>query len=95
MRPRHAAALALVGWCLAITLGKQVDKGCSICAFSLEFEAISCVEKFKTETECRFGGYKYVQDYYVKADKSGGLVVVPPVPKCYELAPDGIHPKEK
>jgi hypothetical protein len=53
------------------------------------------VEKFKTETECRFGGYKYIQDYYVKADKRGDLVVVPPVPKCYENAPDGIHPKEK
>jgi len=95
MNLRHAAAIALVGWCLAVTLGKQVDKGCSECAFSLELEAISCVEKFKTETECRFGGYKYVQDYYVKADKSGGLVVVPPVAKCYEAAPDGVHPKEK
>ena len=95
MNPRHAAALALVGWCLAVALGKTVDKDCTVCAFSQELEALSCVEKFETETECRFGGYKYVQDYYVKTDKSGGLVVVPPVPKCYESAPEGIHPKEK
>jgi hypothetical protein len=88
MKTRHAAALALVGWCLGVTLGKQVDKGCSPCAFSLEFEAISCVEKFKTETECRFGGYKYVQDYYVKTDKRGGLVVVPPVPNCWKNPPE-------
>ena len=53
------------------------------------------MEKFKTETECRFGGYKYVQDYYVKAEKYGSLVVVPPVANCYEAAPEGIHPKEK
>ena len=95
MKLRHAAAFALVGWCLAVQLGKLVDKGCSVCAFSQEIEAISCVEKFKTETECRFGGYKYVQDYYVKADRRGDLVVVPPVPNCYEAAPEGIHPREK
>ena len=95
MKLRHAGAIVLVGWCLAVTLGKQVDKGCSECAFSLELEAISCVEKFKTETECRFGGYKYVQDYYVKAEKYGSLVVVPPVANCHENAPDDLHLKEK
>ena len=95
MKPRHAAAFALVGWCLAVQLGKLVDKGCSVCAFSQEFEGISCVEKFKTKTECRFGGYKYVQDYYVKAEKYGSLVVVPPVANCHEYAPDDLHLKEK
>ncbi len=95
MNRRHAAALALVGWCLGVTLGKTVDKGCSNCGFPLDIEAESCVEKFKTKTECILGGDKYVQDYYVKADKGGGLVVVPPVTNCYENAPDDLHPKEK
>jgi hypothetical protein len=95
MKLRHNATLGLLGWCLGVTLGKTVDKGGSNCGFPLEIEAESCVEKFKTETECRFGGYKYVQDYYVKADKGGGLVVVPPVTNCYENAPDDLHLKEK
>ena len=95
MNINHAAALALVGWCLGVTLGKTVPKGCSNCAFSLELEAISCVEKFKTETECRFGGYKYVQDYYVKAEKADSLVVVPPEAKCEETAPDDLHLKRE
>ena len=95
MKSRHAVALALVGWCLGVTLGKVVPKGCTTCAFPQEFDGESCVEKFKTETECRFGGYKYVQDYYVKADKRGDLIVVPPVPQCNENAPEGVHRKEK
>ena len=51
---------------LGITLGKMVEKDCLNCAFSLEIEAMRGVEKFKTETQCRLGGDKYVQDYYVK-----------------------------
>ena len=73
MKPRHAAALALVGWCLGITLGKTVPKGCSNCVIDLVLEAEGCVEKFKTEAQCKLGGDTYVQDYYVKADKNGAL----------------------
>jgi hypothetical protein len=73
----------------------MVPKGCSNCGVPLDIEAESRVEKFKTETECRLGRYRYVQHYYVKADRGGDLVVVPPVPTCHENAPDDLHLKEK
>ena len=87
MKPRHAAAFALVGWCLGINFGKTVPKSCSNCAVLLILETNSCVEKFKTEEECMVGGDKYVQNYYVKADKAGDLVVYAPVTKCHEDRP--------
>ena len=82
MKPRHAAALALVGWCLGITLGKLVPKNCPNCFYLLDIEAAGCVQKFETEAQCKIALDKWVQDYYVKADKSGELVVVPPGATC-------------
>jgi hypothetical protein len=43
------------------------------------------LRNFKTETEGRLGEYKYVHDYYVKADRGGDLVVVPPVPTATKM----------
>ena len=85
MKPRHAAALALVGWCLGVTVGKAMPKGCSHCGVTMEIEQHDCVRKFKTEARCRVAADEYVQDYYVKADKSGELVVESPAARCTEV----------
>jgi len=80
----------LVFWCLGIVEGKAVPKNCANCAFTLELKGHGCVENFKTEGQCTLGADKYVQDYYVSTDKTGELVVVPPVAKCAEIKPPGI-----
>lgn len=85
MKPRHAAALALVVWCLGVRLGKEIPKKCPNCGFTLEIEAHSCEEKFETKAKCELGADKYVQDYYVKADKRDDLVVFPPTAECHEI----------
>jgi len=88
MKPRHAAALALVAWCLSIRdAGKTVPKNCSVCGYTAELEARACVAKFETKDKCKIGANEYVQHYYVKADKRGELVVIPPVATCGEFKP--------
>lgn len=77
----------VVVWCLSITEGKV---GCANCVHDLVMMHDGCVEKFKTESECILGGYKYVQDYYAKAEKDGNLVVEPPQVKCGEEKPPGL-----
>jgi hypothetical protein len=79
----------LVVWCLSGTFGKEVPKGCSGCFYTLEIRGFGCVTEFKTEAQCKLGADKYVQDYYVEADKRGDLVVVPPEAKCSEIRPLG------
>ena len=79
----------LVVWCLSGTFGKEVPKGCSGCFYTLEIRGFGCVTEFKTEAQCKLGADKYIQDYYVEADKRRDLVVVPPEAKCSEIRPLG------
>ena len=72
-------------WCLSVSLGKDVAKDCSECAITLESgEAHTCEKEFKTKAQCELGAIKYVQDWYVDADKNGDVVVLAPTAHCWE-----------
>ena len=77
----------LVTWCLGVALGKEVPKGCSNCAVTLELVGLGCVKEFKKKGECTLAADEYIQDYYVKADKRGDLVIFPPDVACSQLGP--------
>jgi hypothetical protein len=83
----NAKCVYIDDWCLGITLGKEVTKHCSNCAYELVIEAYTCVMEFKTQAQCIVGAQEYVQNYYVKADKDGNLVVHPPITRCNENRP--------
>jgi hypothetical protein len=71
--------------CLSVRSGREVGKDCSKwCAVTLENEAHSCEKEFKTEAQCESGAVKYVQDWYVDADKNGDVVVSAPTTECVE-----------
>lgn len=72
-------------WCLSVRLGKDIDKDCANCAVTLELEAHSCEKEFETKAQCELGAAKYVQDWYVDADKNGEVVVLAPTAECWEL----------
>ena len=72
--------------CLSARSGKEVAKDCSKgCASTLEEEAHSCEKEFKTKAQCELGAAKYVQDWYVDADKNGDVVGIEPTTHCWEL----------
>jgi hypothetical protein len=77
-------AIPVVIWCLSVSEGKNVAKDCSECAVTLEYEAHSCEKEFKTKAQCELGAAKYVQDWYVDADKNGDVVVLAPTADCWE-----------
>ena len=77
-------AAPVVIWCLSVGLGKDVAKDCSECAVTLELEGHSCEKEFKTKAQCVLGAAKYVQDWYVDADKNGDVVVLAPTAHCWE-----------
>src|SRR5271156_5507454 len=88
----------VVGWCLSVRLGKEVPKGCrdgrrpaSECATTLELEAHTCEKEFETKAQCESGADKYVQDWYVDAEKNGDVVVMAPTGECYGLVKHGSH----
>jgi hypothetical protein len=80
----------LVVWCLNVVEGKELPKhckdckDCKDCVYDLVARGHGC-EKFKTEGQCRLAADKYVQDYYVSADKRGLFVAVAPVVRCTEI----------
>jgi hypothetical protein len=88
IRPRHAAALALLGRTLLIPeVGKTIPKGCLDCFVSLEAQARIGPE-FKTKGQCEKAGNDWVRDFYVTAQKNDAQVVFPPKkPQCIEHMP--------
>jgi hypothetical protein len=71
--------------CLSVKSVKEVAKDCSkYCAVTLENEAHSCEQEFKTKAQCELGAAKYVQDWNVDADKSGDAVALAPRAECWE-----------
>jgi hypothetical protein len=72
--------------CRSDRLGKEVAKDCSKwCAATLEGEAHSCEKEFKTKAQCELGAAKYVQDWYVDADKNGDVVGIASTVHCWEI----------
>jgi hypothetical protein len=88
----------VVVWCMSVGLGKEVPKDCldgrvpaSECATTLELEAHSCEKEFETKAKCESGAAKYVQDWYVDADKNGDVVTMAPTGECYGWVKHGSH----
>jgi hypothetical protein len=88
----------VVGWCMSVRLGKEVPKDCldgrapaSECATTMELEAHSCEKEFETKAQCESGAAKYVQDWYVDADKNGDVVTLAPTGECYGWVKNGSH----
>jgi hypothetical protein len=77
----------LVTWCLSFTEGQTEPKDCANCVHDLVMRGHACVQTFKTEGQCKLGADKFLQDYYVSADRNGELVVVPPEVRCAENGP--------
>jgi hypothetical protein len=91
-------AIEVVVWCMSVGLGKEVPKDCldgrapaSECATTLELEAHSCEKEFETKAQCESGAAKYVQGWYVDADKNGDVVTMAPTADCYGWEQDGSH----
>ena len=86
MKPRHAAALALVIWCLGgrggITVPKK-DCPNSNCGMFLSGEYGWGQCGFKTKAECEAARDKWIPNFYANAEKNGQQVVYPPsTPVC-------------
>ena len=88
----------VVGWCLSVSLGEDVPKGCrdgrrpaSECATTLELEAHTCEKEFETKAQCESGAAKYVQDWYIGADKNGEVVTLAPTAECWGWEKHGSH----
>lgn len=86
----------LVAWCMSVSEGDEVPKGCldgrapaSRCASDLEEEAHSCEKEFETKAQCESAAAKYVQDWYVDADKNGDVVTLAPTAECWGLVKHG------
>jgi|HubBroStandDraft_6_1064221.scaffolds.fasta_scaffold1244194_2 hypothetical protein len=84
MKPRHAAALALVVWCMSFENGRTVPKDCPNCGFDLAMHAsMGCV--YKTKAECEAAEAKLVPNFYANAAKNGEQVASPPSrASCFE-----------
>ena len=77
MKPRHAAALSLVVWCLSFIGGKTCPKDYPNCMYDLGMSGVSeC--GFKTKAECEAAEAKEVPDFHAHAEKNGQSVAVPP-----------------
>jgi hypothetical protein len=57
----------------------------------MELEADSCEKEFETKAQCESGAAKYVQDWYVDADKNGDVVTMAPTGECYGWVKHGSH----
>lgn len=88
MKPRHAAALALVGWVFLISdPGLTVPKNQSGCTSTLPEEAMGVSplpSGFATKAECEAFGAKWVHDLYANAEKNDERVCRPPATRCHE-----------
>jgi hypothetical protein len=80
VKPRHAAALALVGWCLSFVNGKTVPKDWpSDYAHDLGESVERAIEcGFKTQAECEAASRKVIPNFDTYAKENGQRVVLPP-----------------
>jgi hypothetical protein len=86
VNPRHAAALALVGWYLSLEGGFTVSKDCPDCAVAGDFVAGDS-RPFKTEAECNKFGQGEVLEFYAVARKNDEKVIEPPTIRCSRVTP--------
>jgi hypothetical protein len=88
MKPRHAAALALMGWVLSIPdVGLTVPKDLRGCTSTLQEEAMGISplpSGFETKAECEAFEAKWVHDFYANAEENGERVCRPPATRCHE-----------
>jgi len=88
MKPRHAAALALVGWALLISYaGQTAPKDHPGCISTLQEEEMGVSplpSGFATKAECEAFEAKWVHDFYANAEKNGEQVCRPPRTQCIE-----------
>jgi hypothetical protein len=88
MKPRLAAALALVGWYLSLIGGSTVSKDCPDCAVTGEF-AVGYSKPFATESECNKFGQSEVAEFYDDARKNDEKVIESPTINCAEAKESG------